>query len=196
MLSLISSSFSCFEFFFLRIFVLTLPWLQNFACMNLSFLYFAWTQCHISVNQNKEKSCLLDEFSWTPPEKKIFLTFLMSSQLSDHLVIHLELLENTERFAAFFGDKIISFVHHLGWKKSLQAQFSFCQPLTLCTASDSAKISSVIASAVLIIMVLIYGVNTLAKQAKYRPSDRVRWKNANYAKFAVQITQLERPIMR
>ena len=58
---------------------------------------------------------------WLHQEKKIFFKFLKYSLLSGHLVIHLELLENTERFAAFFGDKIIIFVHHLGWKKSLQA---------------------------------------------------------------------------
>jgi len=63
-----------------------------------------------------------------------------------------------ERPTACFCDKIINLVCYIvSWMmwyspqmKLLQAQFSFCQPLMLHTASASAKTQGAIASAVLI----------------------------------------------
>lgn len=72
---------------------------------------------------------------WLYQKKKIFWP----------LVIHLELLENGERFAAFLFDKIIhlySFIRtiilvsHLGWC-GIAGLISFYQLLMLCTASAS-----------------------------------------------------------
>jgi len=54
----------------------------------------------------------------TLPEKKTtFLKKLFSYEVPAFwpLVIHLELLENRERFAVFFCDEIIILVCHLGW---------------------------------------------------------------------------------
>jgi len=57
----------------------------------------------------------LDDFSLTLPEKKkkTFLKFSHEFPAFWPLVIHLELSENSERFAAFFHNKIVILVPHL-----------------------------------------------------------------------------------
>ena len=40
-------------------------------------------------------------------------------------------------------------------------------------------------------MYVVHGLSLI-----FRPSDRVRLKNANYAKFSGEIVRLERPIVR
>jgi len=113
---------------------------------------FPWWLKNLGDGQNNTETRPLDEVSLTLPGKKFEFPAFWP------LVIHLELVENRERFPAFFFDKIVILVHHLGWCDewchcSLNVYFvNWCSVLHL----HPWKICSMMASAVLVILTSIW----------------------------------------
>lgn len=107
-----------------------------------------WRPRNLTDDQNNAETGLLEDLRLHLTEKKFLTNFVVFPAFWP-LFIHLELVENRERFSAFFWDNIVIFVRHFEWCKEwndCRLTFHFvnrsCSPIYLHLWKTGCMIAS------------------------------------------------------